>query len=212
MEPEGEIPIRNLHFPACNDIVSQITFMELKPMKKMIFSALCTLSALLLLPSCDTLKTLENMQSSEFLNPSVFETTPDYVLSIHEVVRYPRSEELEQEVTTFDGKRIYINTNSMIHSRNISKIEITLNKKDPQFCDLKLTLDRRGKMLWGNLAISFKGREVALVIDGVLYRIFKPAQLGEEAEAVIMTGPFDRNTALNIAKNSEKNYGIFNPK
>lgn len=212
MEPEGEIPIRNLHFPACNDIVSQITFMELKPMKKMIFSALCTLSALLLLPSCDTLKTLENMQSSEFLNPSVFETTPDYVLSIHEVVRYPRSEELEQEVTTFDGKRIYINTNSMIHSRNISKIEITLNKKDPQFCDLKLTLDRRGKMLWGNLATMFKGRDVALMVDGILYRVFKPAQLGEEAEAVIITGPFDRNTALNIAKNSEKNYGIFNPK
>ena len=212
MEPEGEIPIRNLHFPACNDIVSQITFMELKPMKKMIFSALCTLSALLLLPSCDTLKTLENMQSSEFLNPSIFETTPDYVLSIHEVVRYPRSEELEQEVTTFDGKRIYINTNSMIHSRNISKIEITLNKKDPQFCDLKLTLDRRGKMLWGNLATMFKGRDVALMVDGILYRVFKPAQLGEEAEAVIITGPFDRNTALNIAKNSEKNYGIFNPK
>lgn len=212
MEPEGEIPIRNLHFPACNDIVSQITFMELKPMKKMIFSALCTLSALLLLPSCDTLKTLENMQSSEFLNPSVFEMTPDYVLSIHEVVRYPRSEELEQEVTTFDGKRIYINTNSMIHSRNISKIEITLNKKDPQFCDLKLTLDRRGKMLWGNLATMFKGRDVALMVDGILYRVFKPAQLGEEAEAVIITGPFDRNTALNIAKNSEKNYGIFNPK
>lgn len=211
MEPEGEIPIRNLHFPACNDIVSQITFMELKPMKKMIFSALCSLSALLL-PSCDTLKTLENMQSSEFLNPSVFETTPDYVLSIHEVVRYPRSEELEQEVTTFDGKRIYINTNSMIHSRNISKIEITLNKKDPQFCDLKLTLDRRGKMLWGNLATMFKGRDVALMVDGILYRVFKPAQLGEEAEAVIITGPFDRNTALNIAKNSEKNYGIFNPK
>ena len=212
MEPEGEIPNLNLHFPACNDIVSQITFMELKPMKKMIFSALCTLSALLLLPSCDTLKTLENMQSSEFLNPSVFETTPDYVLSIHEVVRYPRSEELEQEVTTFDGKRIYINTNSMIHSRNISKIEITLNKKDPQFCDLKLTLDRRGKMLWGNLATMFKGRDVALMVDGILYRVFKPAQLGEEAEAVIITGPFDRNTALNIAKNSEKNYGIFNPK
>ena len=186
--------------------------MELKPMKKMIFSALCSLSALLLLPSCDTLKTLENMQSSEFLNPSVFETTPDYVLSIHEVVRYPRSEELEQEVTTFDGKRIYINTNSMIHSRNISKIEITLNKKDPQFCDLKLTLDRRGKMLWGNLATMFKRRDVALMVDGILYRVFKPAQLGEEAEAVIITGPFDRNTALNIAKNSEKNYGIFNPK
>lgn len=164
------------------------------------------------LPSCDTLKTLENIERNEFLNPSVFETTPDYVLSIHQVVHYPRSETLEQEVTTFDGKKVYINTHSLIHSRNIEKVEVMLNKEDPQFCDLKLTLDRRGKMLWGNLAISFKGREVALVIDGVLYRIFKPAQLGEEAEAVIMTGPFDRNTALNIAKNSEKNYGIFNPK
>ena len=53
---------------------------------------------------------------------------------------------------------------------------------------------------------------MALMVDGILYRVFKPAQLGEEAEAVIITGPFDRNTALNIAKNSEKNYGIFNPK
>ena len=67
-------------------------------------------------------------------------------------------------------------------------------------------------MLWGNLATMFKGRDVALMVDGILYRVFKPAQLGEEAEAVIITGPFDRNTALNIAKNSEKNYGIFNPK
>ena len=86
------------------------------------------------------------------------------------------------------------------------------NKKETQFCDLKLTLDRRGKMLWGNLATERKGQNVALIIDGVLYRVFKPAQLGEEAEAVIMTGPFDRNTAYNLAKNSEKNYGIFNPK
>ncbi len=179
---------------------------------KKIFLPVLAACAALLLSSCDTLKTLENMQSSDFLNPNVFETTPDYVLSIHQVVRYPRSEELEQPVTTFEGKRIYINVHSLIHSRNIEKIEYMLNKKDPQFCDLKLTLDRRGKMLWGNLATMFKGQEVALLVDGMLYRVFKPAQLGEEAEAVIITGPFDRNTALNIAKNSEKNYGIFNPK
>lgn len=67
-------------------------------------------------------------------------------------------------------------------------------------------------MLWGNLATDRKGQNVALIVDGVLYRIFKPAQLCEEADAVIMTGPFDRNTAYNLAKNSEKNYGIFNPK
>ncbi len=181
-------------------------------MKNMIAVLALSVCAFAFLSSCDTLKTLENMQTSDFLNPSVFENTPDYVISIHQVVRYPRSEMLEQEVTTFDGKKVYINTNSLIHSRNIEKIEIMLNKTDPQFCDLKLNLDRRGKMLWGNLAVSFKGQDVALMVDGILYRVFKPAQLGEEADAVIMTGPFDRNTAFNIAKNSEKNYGIFNPK
>ncbi len=181
-------------------------------MKNIIAVLVLSLCAFAFLTSCDTLRTLENMESSEFLNPSVFETTPDYVISIHQVVRYPRSEMMEQEVTTFEGKKVYVNSHSLIHSRNIEKIEITLNEKDPQFCDLRLTLDRRGKMLWGNLAVSFKGQNVALMVDGILYRIFKPAQLGEEADTVIMTGPFDRNTALNIAKNSEKNYGIFNPK
>ena len=175
-------------------------------------AAVLGLCAVFLFTSCDTLRTLENMEGNDFINPSVFETTPDYVISIHDVVKYPRSETLEQEVTTFDGKRVYINTNSLIHSRNISKIELMPNQKDPQFCDLKLSLDRRGKMLWGNLATDRKGQNVALIVDGVLYRIFKPAQRGEEADAVIMTGPFDRNTAYNLAKNSEKNYGIFNPK
>ncbi len=184
-------------------------------MRKRFRSLMLTCTAILALftVSCDTLNTLENLGNNDFFNPSTLENTPDYVLSVHRVVKYPRGEsELEKELPTLTGGKIYINVNSEIHSRNFIKVVAVPRRDNPETFDLQVTLDRRGKMLWGNLSIAYRGETLALVIDGILYRQFKPRMLPEDAETVLIDGPFDRNTAMTVAKNSEKNYKIFNPK
>ena len=171
-----------------------------------VFTALFTIS-------CDTLNALENLGNNDLFNPSTLENTPDYVISVHRVIRYPRGEsDLEKELPTLTGGKVYINVNSEIHSRNLTKIVAVPRKDNPETFDLMVSLDRRGKMLWGNLSIAYRGETLAIVIDGILYRQFKPRLLGEDAETVLIDGPFDRNTAMTVAKNSEKNYKIFNPK
>ena len=175
-------------------------FQSLMLASAVVFTALFTIS-------CDTLNTLENLGNNDLFNPSTLENTPDYVISIHRVVRY-----LEKELPTLTGGKIYISVNSEIHSRNFIKVVAVPRRDNPETFDLQVTLDRRGKMLWGNLSIAYRGETLAIVIDGILYRQFKPRLLGEEADTVLIDGPFDRNTAMTVAKNSEKNYKIFNPK
>lgn len=182
-----------------------------------IFQSLTLMSVIVLAAvftiSCDTLNTLENLGNSDLFNPSTLENTPDYVVSIHRVVKYPRGEsELEKELPTLTGGKVYINVNSEIHSRNFVKVDAIPRRDNPETFDLLVTLDRRGKMLWGNLSIAYRGDTLAIVIDGILYRQFKARLLGEDSETVLIDGPFDRNTAMTVAKNSEKNYKIFNPK
>ena len=164
-----------------------------------------------LLASCDTLTTLENMGNNDFLNASTMTDNPEYVLSIHQIISYPRGLDIEREVTTFSGGKLIVNSHSEIHSRNFTKIEMIPNPKDPYTCDLKITLDRRGKMLWGQLALTYRGEQLALIVDGIMYRLFSPRMLAEDADSIIIDGPFDRNTAANIAKHSENNYKIFTP-
>lgn len=179
-------------------------------MKKM-FKIMSLLALIGLLASCDTLTTLENMGNNDFLNASTLTDNPEYVVSIHQIIPYPRGLDFEREVTSFTGGKLMINSHSEIHSRNFSKVEMVPNPKNPHACDLKVTLDRRGKMIWGQLSLNYRGEQLAFIVDGIMYRQFSPRLLGETADSVIIDGPFDRNTAANIAKHSESNYKIFTP-
>lgn len=135
---------------------------------------------------------------------------PKYVMSVHEIVKYPRGTMIEKEVQSFGGRNVWVNINPFIHSRNIPKVEILPSKEKDGFYDLQLTLDRRGRLLWTQLSVEFNKTDVALLIDGVFYRTFQPEQLDDEEDmVVVIKGPFDPVTAKCIEKYAAKNYKYF---
>lgn len=170
---------------------------------------LSSVSLLGLLCSCELMDSIsESAKESE--KP---EETAEYVISVHEIIKYPKATMLEKEIPSFGGTTVWVNTNPFLHSRNIMKVDIVEERDKPGFFDLKLTLDRRGRMMWTNLAVNFKGEKLACVIDGVFYRSFSPEQLDDDLDTEVMIqGPFDKATAMAIQKFSEKDYQIFNKK
>ncbi len=156
--------------------------------------------------SCETLDSLENIDKEE--------TTKDkaaYVFSVHEVVKYPRAQQLEINIPSFYGTPVCINANYYLHSKNVKKIELIEEKDKPGFYDIDLFLDRKGRILWTSLSVNFRYSEMAFVIDGICYRCFKPEQLDSDEDMVVrIKGPFDTATAMGLKKNSEKNYKVYN--
>ena len=144
-------------------------------------------------------------------------TEPEYVISVHRIVRYPRGEELEREVDTFSGGIAYVNINPFLHSRNIKKIDLGARPGEEGFYDLVLHLDKRGQMLWSSVAIQYRGEKMGLIIDGIFYRSFMPHIPNPDdidkktgCVTVLLEGPIDQATANNIVKFSEKNYKTMN--
>jgi len=150
----------------------------------------------------------------------VIEDKPDnpkdklvYVLTVHEIVKYPRAQQLEMEIPSFSGTPVCVNANYFLHSKNVPKIDIVEIKDNPGFYDINLTLDRRGRMLWTSLAVNFRAKQIGFVIDGVFYRAFIPEQLDDDNDMVVkIKGPFDTSTAMGLKKNAEKNYKVYNGK
>ena len=178
---------------------------------KNLFLIVAAASILFAGAGCDLDEAIENLEES--INPG----EPEYVLSVHRIIRYRRGEELEREIDTFSGGVVCVNVNSFLHSRNIKKIDLGARPDDPGFYDLVLHLDRRGQMLWSSIAVQFKGEKMGVVIDGVFYRAFMPTipnpndidqKTGDVT--VLMEGPFDQATATSLAKHSEKNYKAMN--
>jgi len=140
------------------------------------------------------------------------DSQPHYVISVNEIVKYPRAEQLEREVATYDGRTIWVNTNPYLHSRNIETIELVPDPDQKGFYHLKCKLNRRGKMLWMQMAAQFANRQMAFLVDGVFYRAFTPQPLqNEEVGTVIIDGPFDVYTAKTLQKYAPANYKIFSP-
>ena len=179
-------------------------------MKKLLM--LCFAGFLLLAGTgCDLDQWIEDLENMG----SVHE--PEYVISVHRIVRYPKGEELEREVDTFYGGVACVNVNPFLHSRNIKKIDLGARPGEDGFYDLVLHLDKRGQMLWSSISIQFRGEKMGLIIDGVFYRSFMPQipnpdDIDERTGdvTVLLEGPIDQATANNIAKFSEKNYKSMN--
>lgn len=159
---------------------------------------------------CDLEQMIEELENGS-------SSDPEYVVSVHRIVRYRRGEELEREIDTFSGGVVCVNVNPFLHSRNIKKIDLGVRPDDPGFYDLVLHLDKRGQMLWSSIAVQYRGEKMGLVIDGVFYRSFMPhipnpedidSKTGDIT--VLLEGPIDQATANSIAKFSEKNYKSMN--
>ncbi|OGV47736.1 MAG: hypothetical protein A2017_16195 [Lentisphaerae bacterium GWF2_44_16] len=163
------------------------------------------ISILLFTVSCETLEeALKDRTKEEEMNEL------QYIFSINEVIDYPRATGLEREITSFSGKKLWINVNPFIHSRDVEEIKKVPSEK-PGFFDLQLKLTRRGRIMWTALTEQVRVTKFGVIIDGVFYRTFEPERIPkpEEAEWAAVKGPFDAVTADGLIKYAKSNFKHF---
>ena len=140
---------------------------------------------------------------------------PTNVITIHQIVKYPRASKIEKKIATFSGRSIWINVNSLVHSNVIKKIEM-VPRKNSEYYDLHLFMNRKGRMRWMQLSAGFKTQPLAFVIDGTFYRSFIPKPLvgsyddKDGKTYVVIEGPFDKGTADALVKTAPNNFLYFN--
>ena len=147
----------------------------------------------------------------ETYKPVVGEPGEFGVVSIHEIIRHKRGEERELEIETMFEDELIIDKNPLLDSSDIISIEAIAVNDLPGFYKLRLHLTPEGGKIWRKLSVE--GREdsptLAFVIDGILYRIFKPRFLYRDEDNVVIDGPFDEPTALNLEANAIRNFMYF---
>ncbi len=150
---------------------------------------------------------------SFFFGCEVFEVAsykPVYVITVNEIVKYPRAKRLEREISTITGDKIWINTNYYIHSSTIQAIDIVPSKDKTGYYDLKLKLDYHGKLVWMQLSAEYLNKQLAFIIDGVCYKLIQPEKIiTEEENVVLVKGPFEKVIAEALMEHSMKNYKYF---
>jgi hypothetical protein len=161
---------------------------------------------------CEILEEALEAGSFDADNPHSDDYRPRFVVGIFSIVQYPRASELERPVRDLDGNEIYINANQNFSSRNLRDVKIVVRPGNPELCDLKFRLDRRGKIQWQLLAGRARDEQVAFVVDGKLLARFVP-ELPEDENAswVFLRVGIDHFHAKNIVKFAKKNYVFFNP-
>ncbi len=176
---------------------------------------LCCLIALATLPlmnGCDEFK--EAWEDAMTPTKSAFgeEYQPKYVMSLYQVVKYPRAGDLEAEISTFDGKKLWINTNQFFSSKQIKDIKLIPRTDRPDCYDLALQLDERGSRIWTMMSLQFRDDPVAMLIDKYFQCTFNPQPLDSDEESwVVIKYPFDQVTAQGLQKYAKQNYKYFNP-
>ncbi|MBR2373463.1 MAG: hypothetical protein IKA87_04455 [Lentisphaeria bacterium] len=161
---------------------------------------------------CEILQEAMDAGALDTDNPNSEDYRPRFVVGIFSIVYYPRASELEKPVRDLSGREIYINTNQNFSSKNLRDVKIVVRPGNPELCDLKLRLDRRGKVQWQLLAGRHRDEQVAFVVDGKLLAKFVP-ELPEDENAnwVFVRVGIDHFHAKNIVKFAKKNYIFYNP-
>ena len=166
--------------------------------------ALCTACLMMGVEECDPENPTQGME--ELLDPSLAEP-PKAVISIHEIIRYPRASEAEQKIPSYFGKDVTINRLPMLFSKEIKEIKAIPQVRDPNYFDLHLKLTSRGRKMWIGLSVPNQRNQLAFVIDGMFYRSFQPRLIYDDVtDEIIIDGPFDKATALEIQNQSQKNH------
>lgn len=150
-------------------------------------------------------------RDEDVYKPVVGEPGEFGVVSIHEIVRYPRGGENEYEIHAMFEDEVIIDKDQLLDSSDIISIEAIAINDLPGFYKLRLHLTPDGGKVWRKLSIE--GRDtsptLAFVIDNVLYRTFKPRFLYTGEDNVVVDGPFDEPTALNLEANAIRNFMYF---
>ena len=144
----------------------------------------------------------------ETYRPVVGEPGEFGVVSIHEIIRHKRGEEREIEIESMFEDELYIDKNPLLDSSDIISIEAIAINDLPGFYKLRFHLTPDGGKIWRKLSVE--GRDdsptLAFVIDGILYRTFKPRFLYTSEDNVVVDGPFDEPAALNLEANAIRNF------
>ena len=150
-------------------------------------------------------------EKTEVYRPVIGDPGMFAVISIHEIVKHKRGSEKEYEIRSMYGDEVIIDKNQLLDSSDIISIEAIAVNDLPGFYKLRLQLTQDGGKLWRKLSIE--GRDeaptLAFVIDGVLYRTFRPRFLYSDSDSVVIDGPFDEPTALNLEANAIRNFMYF---
>lgn len=181
-------------------------------MRKSILYSTLLLAALAVLTGCETLSDAWD----EAMKPSTSswgeKYKPRYVLGFFQIVKNPRAGDLEAEISTFDGRKIWINTNQFLSSKNIKEIKALPRVDRPDCFDIALNLDDRGCLIWSSLAAEFREKPIVLMADNFFQCTFIPQPLGAVDETwVVIHYPFDEVTAKGMEKFGKTNYKHFNP-
>ena len=100
-----------------------------------------------------------------------------------------------------------INRLPLLFSKEIMSITAIPRVSDPDFYDLRVKLTSRGRKMWIGLSVPNQKTNLAFVIDGMYYRSFRPRMIYDDVtDEIIIDGPFDKATALEVQNNAEKNY------
>lgn len=133
-----------------------------------------------------------------------------YQVSIHSIVKYPRGTKIEQEIPTIGNRKIWVNRNPFLHSRNIMEIKPVPSATKEGFYDLRVKLDRRGRKIWMMLSVQYRYQYLAFVIDGIFYRAIQPKDVtDEDTEWILIEGPFCKYTAMQLEKHAPGIYKFY---
>ena len=184
-------------------------------MKKFLNLMLMPLTAFLLLfgvCGCEIIEEALEAGSLDTDNPNSNDYRPRFVVGIFSIVRFPRATDLEKPVRDLEGREVYINTNQNFSSKNLKDAKIVIRPGNPEICDLKFKLDRRGKIHWELLSGKYRDEQVAFVVDGKLIARFIPEFDAENNSSwILLRVGIDHYHAKNIVKFAKKNYIFFNP-
>ena len=178
--------------------------------------AVCVCIAAVSFASCNgsasgILDPLNVDNKEEVYKPVVGEPGEFGVVSIHEIIRHKRGEEREIEIETMFEDELYIDKNPLLDSSDIISIEAIAINDLPGYYKLRFHLTPEGGKSWRKLSIE--GRDdsptLAFVIDGIVYRTFKPRFLYKDEDNVVIDGPFDEAAALNLEANAIRNFMHF---
>ena len=133
------------------------------------------------------------------------------VISIHELVKHKRGDEKEYEIRSMYGDEVIIDKNQLLDTSDIVSIEAIAINDLPGFYKLRLNLTPAGGAIWRQLSVDHRSdtTTLAFVVDGVLYRTFRPRFLYDNNDTVVIDGPFDEPMALNLEANSIRNFMYF---
>ena len=146
------------------------------------------------------------------LNINLIDDKPHYNISLHSIIKYPRGNAIEQEIETFKGEKVVINSNSFLDSSKIFDAELVPLQDNPGYYDILLKLNDTGIKQWFQLVLDYRDEPVAIIIDGAYFGRFRPdGGHTEDDQWVTLKGPFNEIIARGIVKYARHNYRHYHP-